>query len=261
MNTRPEIRVLHLLDGARQATGVAVIIDVFRAFSLAPCAFMRGASVIYPVGTPEQALAMKAADPDLLLAGERDGRPLPGFDFSNSPAAILRADLDGRRLVLRTSAGVQGLLAAGEADEVITGSFLNAPAIVAWLRDRAPSLVSLVCMGWNATTRTAEDEACAAFIAAGLQGELPDLEPVRTRLRADPAGAKFFDPAQPWFPPEDFDACLRLSAWPFVLRRERDAAGRLCLVPLRTPGTVAAANGRYSGEAARDPDGTTGEDR
>lgn len=260
MSTAPEIRVLHLLEGARQATGVAVVIDVFRAFSLAPCAFMQGASVIFPVGTPEQALAMKAEDPDLLLAGERDGRPLPGFDFSNSPAAILRADLAGRRLALRTSAGVQGLLAANQADEVITGSFLNAPAIVAWLRDRGSPLVSLVCMGWNATTRTAEDEACAEFIAAGLQGDLPDLEPIRRRLRVDPAGAKFFDPAQPWFPSEDFDACLRLSTWPFILRRTRDAAGRLSLVPEGVPGSAAMRSGRYSGEAAREPAGKSGDD-
>lgn len=235
--TTPEVRLLHLLEGARNASGVAVIIDVFRAFTLAPCAFARGASRILPVATPEEAHALKAADPALLLAGERDGRPLPGFDFSNSPAAMLRADLAGRTLVLRTSAGVQGLLDC-PADEVITGSFVNAAAIVAWLHGRQPRLVSLVSMGWNAQQRTAEDEACAAYLAAGLRGAFPDFGPIRASLRADPSGAKFFDPAQPWFPEEDFEVCLRPSVFPFVLRRVRDAAGRLALEQVSLPGTA-----------------------
>nr|WP_240902334.1 2-phosphosulfolactate phosphatase [Wenzhouxiangella sp. XN24] len=247
-----------MLDGAVRARGVAVIIDVFRAFSLAPYAFMQGAATLFPVGTPEEALAMKAADPALLLAGERDGRPLPGFDYSNSPAAMRRADLAGRRLALRTSAGIQGLLAAGQAEEVITGSFVNAPAIIAWLRNRAPPRISLVCMGWNGSERTAEDEACAEFLTAGLRGEAPDLEPIRRRLRADPSGAKFFDPARPWFPAEDFDACLQLSAWPFVLRRGRDEKGRLCLAPVPVPETARISGERYSGEDLPAPGALTG---
>ena len=230
-----DVRILHLLEGARRAEGVAVIIDVFRAFTLAPCAFARGAVRILPVATPGEALALKRADPALLLAGELDGKPLPGFDFSNSPAELLRADLSARTLVLRTSAGVQGLLAAERADEVITGSFVNAAAIVAWLRGRGSARVSLVCMGWNALERTAEDEACARYLAAGLRGGFPSFTPIRAQLRSDPSGAKFFDPARPWFPAEDFDACMRVSAFPFVLRRGRDPAGRVCLERVEAP--------------------------
>lgn len=230
--------MLHLLEGARRAVGVAVIIDVFRAFTLAPCAFARGALGILPVATPEEALAMKRADPSLRLAGERDGRPLPGFDHSNSPAAILRADLRGRTLVLRTSAGVQGLLAAEAADEVLTGSFINAGAVIDWLRARRPPRVSLVCMGWNAAEPSAEDEACAGYLAAGLRGERPAFEPIRVALRQDPGGAKFFDSRKPWFPPEDFDVCTRLSEYPWVLRRARDARGRLCLERVEVAATA-----------------------
>jgi 2-phosphosulfolactate phosphatase len=222
----PEVRTLHLLEGARAATGLVVVIDVFRAFTLAPCAFARGARRIRLVATAAEALDLKAAEPELLLAGEEDGRPLPGFDFSNSPAALLQADLAGRTLVLRTSAGVQGLLAVDPRREVLTGSFINAAATLAWIRARQPELVSLVCMGWSAAERSAEDEACAAYLAAALAGEPTDFAPVPATLRRDPCGAKFFDPAQPWFPPEDFEVCLRLSALDFVLRRVIDSAGR-----------------------------------
>lgn len=238
------VQVLHLLEGARSAVGLAVIIDVFRAFTLAPCAFARGARSILPVATPAEALAMKRADPGLLLAGEQDGRPLPGFDFGNSPAAILRAALSGRSLVLRTSAGVQGLLAAAGADEVITGSFVNAAAIVEHVRLRRPQQVSLVCMGWNAAQRAAEDEACADYLAAGLAGAFPDFAPIRARLRSDPSGAKFFDPAKPWFPEEDFAACMRVSEYPWILQLARDEAARPCLrraAPGTAPGHPPAA--------------------
>lgn len=234
------LQTLHLLDGAKRAGGTAVIIDVFRAFTLAPCAFARGASRIYPVATEQEALALKAADPTLLLAGEREGRPLAGFDFSNSPAAILRADLAGRSLVLRTSAGVQGLLAAKGATEVLTGSFVNADAIVAYLSLRSPPYVSLVAMGWNASERAEEDDACAAYLAAGLRGKTPPFEPIRAALRADPSGAKFFDPAKPWFPEEDFEACMQASVCPFVLRLVRDLGGRPRLERLEVPGAAGA---------------------
>jgi 2-phosphosulfolactate phosphatase len=128
--------------------------------------------------------------------------------------------------VLRTSAGVHGLLAVDPRREVLTGSFINAAATLAWIRARQPELVSLVCMGWSAAERSAEDEACAAYLAAALAGEPADFAPVPATLRRDPCGAKFFDPAQPWFPPEDFEVCLRLSALDFVLRRVIDSAGR-----------------------------------
>jgi 2-phosphosulfolactate phosphatase len=237
----PVVRILHLLEGAREAEGLAIIVDVFRAFTFAPCAYARGATSILPVASEAEAHAMRRADPGLLLAGERDGRPLPGFDFPNSPAAILQADLTGRRLALRTSAGVQGLLAATRAEEVITGSFANAAAIVAWVRDRNPAVVSLVCMGWSAHKRTADDEACAEYLAAGFSGSFPDFAPIRARLRADASGARFFDPAKPWFPEEDFAVCMAVSRWPFVLRKARDAAGRLCLERIDVPGTAGEA--------------------
>jgi 2-phosphosulfolactate phosphatase len=220
----PAPEILHLLDGARRARGVAVIIDVFRAFTVAPLLLSRGASAVSVVGTPEEALALKARHPDRLLVGERDGRPLPGFDFPNSPSALARAEVSGRSVVLRTSAGVQGLLAASNAEEVIAASFANAQAVVDYLRRHAAARVSLVCMGWVGRDVTLDDVACAEYLAEGLEGTFPPFGPVRERLRADPSGAKFFDPAQPWFPEEDFELCTRPSWLPVVPRLDRSAS-------------------------------------
>lgn len=85
------IRRLELLDDAGNAAGWTVVIDVFRAFTIAPLAFASGARRIHPVAPPEDALALNMAHPDWLLTGERERRPLPGCDFGNSPAEIVVA--------------------------------------------------------------------------------------------------------------------------------------------------------------------------
>ena len=55
--------MLHLVDGARQATGLTVIIDVFRAFSTACYTVFQGASRIIPVGDLDLAYELKKKNP------------------------------------------------------------------------------------------------------------------------------------------------------------------------------------------------------
>ena len=83
--------MLSFLEGAQTASGAAVVIDVFRAFSLVPWALAQGARMVVPVRTRDEALAWRAKDPDILIVGEKDGRPLPGFDFGNSPSEIRKS--------------------------------------------------------------------------------------------------------------------------------------------------------------------------
>ena len=45
------IKILELIDGAKQAEGLTVVIDVLRAFSLEVCLFAQGAEKIYPIGS------------------------------------------------------------------------------------------------------------------------------------------------------------------------------------------------------------------
>lgn len=220
----PEISTLHLVAGARAARGLAVVIDVFRAFSVAPLAYARGAVRVIPVDDLARARELKARHPDWLLMGERHARKLPGFDFGNSPAEIGAADVAGRTLIHTTHAGTQGLCAATGADEVITGSLVNAAAIVRYIRTRRPALVSLVCMGHEARRRSLEDELCAELLAARLEGRDYPTGDLRERLRAAPAAAKFFDPAADWAPELDFELCTAVDCFEFVLKLQ-DATG------------------------------------
>ena len=107
-----EITIDHLTAGAARARGVAVIIDVFRAYSVECYAYHAGAERIYPVGDLDEAYARKRAHPEYLLAGERHAKAGEGFDFGNSPMQVERADLRGKRIIHTTSAGTQGIAAA-----------------------------------------------------------------------------------------------------------------------------------------------------
>ena len=98
------IEIYHLLEGADQAQGLAVVIDVFRAFSLECYLFSRGVQKIYAVGREETAWELKREHPEYLMAGERGGVILPGFDYGNSPSQTEHADFRGKILIHTTSA-------------------------------------------------------------------------------------------------------------------------------------------------------------
>lgn len=68
------INILHLIDGAKQAKGLTVIIDVFRAFSLECYLYDIGVKGIRPVGTIEEAFHLKNTIADSILIGERHGK-------------------------------------------------------------------------------------------------------------------------------------------------------------------------------------------
>src|SRR5439155_21375384 len=84
------------------------IVDVFRAFTTAAFCIAAGAREIVLVADHEQALALKRDDPSLFLTGEIGGRPIAGFDVGNSPSAIERLDLSGRRVVQAHQLGNAG---------------------------------------------------------------------------------------------------------------------------------------------------------
>jgi 2-phosphosulfolactate phosphatase len=221
------IDLLDHVAGAREARGIAVVIDVFRAFSVVPHAFDAGAERVFPVGEVDQAFELGRRFPGAVLVGERHARRLPGFDAGNSPTEIRALDLRGKVLVHTTHAGTQGLVNAGLADEVLTGAFVNLSAVCRYLKARGAEQVSLVRMGFEARKRCAEDDLYAECLQNLLLGRPAPLEEVRDRLREAPAARKFFDPACDWAPREDFDYCTEVDRFDFVLRLRRPPDGPL----------------------------------
>jgi len=217
-----KIEILQLLDGAKNAQGLTVIIDVFRAFSTACYAFGNGVQRIYPVGDIQIAYQLKEQNPNYLLVGERNEQKPEGFDFGNSPSQLLTANLEGRTMVHTTSSGTQGIANATKADEIITGSFVNAQAIINYIRYKNPEIVSLVCMGYSCQYPTDEDTLLAVYIKNELEAVQNDFYAMVGQIRSGD-GARFFAPEkQEWAPAADFDLCLSLNRFSFVLKVEQE---------------------------------------
>ena len=221
-----EVTHTRLLEGAQTAKGVAVIIDVFRAFTCAPLLFSLGIQKSILVSTPEEAFALKEKNNELVLIGEVEGIPIDGFDLGNSPSEILKkgaAFFGGKTVVQRTSSGVQGVLMALEvADEVLPASYVLAKSTARYILSKQPPRVSIVSMGWALKHIAPEDEWCGVYIAHLLGVSEYDHNEALEEILYNQTTQKFFDPEKPHFPPEDPIMCLQLDIHDFVLRASRD---------------------------------------
>ena len=219
------VRILQQIEGAKEARGTTVVIDVFRAFSLEAYLLAKGAERILPVGDAALAYRMKEEHPHFLLAGERHGRILPGFDLGNSPSEASALDVLGKTVVHTTSAGTQGIIHATHADVILGGSLVNAAATAEYIRRSGAREVSLVCMGLEALAPSEEDTLCALYLESLLLGKPFDVDREIPLLRAT-SGAKFFDEAQKdVFPREDFFLCTARDRFPFALVLKKDGRG------------------------------------
>jgi 2-phosphosulfolactate phosphatase len=149
------------------AGGVAVVIDVLRATTTMIHALAAGCTAIRPCAEVEEAKALADAmrAGRVLLGGERDGKPLPGFDAGNSPKEYTAARCRGSALVLTTSNGTRALLHAAGAARVLIAAFVNYSAVCEQLR-RETRPIHVVCAG---------DGGAVALEDALLAGALVDF--------------------------------------------------------------------------------------
>jgi len=228
-----------LLAGARQAEGVAVVIDVLRAFTSAALMIHLGAREIFLLAEPEAVLVLKR-EKDCLAVGEVDGRRPPGFDLGNSPSRILAAGRElfaGRKVAQRTTAGTRGAVAAaGQSQVVILGSYVTAGAIARYIQGLAPTLgvVSLVAMGDDALEVTPDDEACADYIEHLLTGRPYDQTAALQAIVQHECAQRFLRGDQDHFPPEDPVYCLQRDVFDFVLLATQED-GQLIARPKYVP--------------------------
>ncbi|MCB2202869.1 2-phosphosulfolactate phosphatase [bacterium] len=216
------------LAEAHNAEGTVVVIDVLRAFTTAAFAFAGGARQIFPVGGVDEALALHAELGDALIMGEVDGFKPKGFDFGNSPAALMEEDLSGRIMIQRTSAGTQGLNRATKADHLLAASFVVAGATTRYLRNLNPDLISFVITGTHKGRDGDEDRACADYLAALIQGENPSPETYLNRVGTSTVGRDFQFGEVAYILQQDFDLGLDLDRFDFAMP-VRSEHGRLVM--------------------------------
>jgi 2-phosphosulfolactate phosphatase len=184
-------------------------------------AFARGAARIVIVPEPDEALRRRREGGGDVCVGEVDGRRPEGFDFGNSPYEMMQADLQGKVVIQSTRAGTVGVAAATSAGAIYATSFVVAGATARAVLREGPAVVTIVAMGRNAQVRTDEDELCALYLRNLLQGRRPDREAIRKLVGASGEVAKFQDPEQPHFHPEDCEIALEIDKYDFAIRIER----------------------------------------
>jgi 2-phosphosulfolactate phosphatase len=148
--------------------GVAVVIDVLRATTVMIQALQSGCVAIAPCLEIDEAKDLAASLPAgrALLAGERLGLPIEGFDLGNSPGSFTPEVCEGKTVVITTTNGTRAIHASLDADRILVAAFVNLRATLRALRDD-PRPVHLVCAGTNGHV-SLEDSLLAGAIAAGL---------------------------------------------------------------------------------------------
>ena len=110
---------------------IVVVVDILRATSAICTALDLGVKSIIPVSTIEDALDLKDCD-NHILAAERNGKVVRGFDIGNSPTDYLNKDFQDKKMVLTTTNGTRAINIAKRDHQVVIGSFLNIDALTGY---------------------------------------------------------------------------------------------------------------------------------
>lgn len=160
------------------AGAVVAVIDVLRASTTIAAALEAGARAVIPFLETEDAVrtARQFDKGEVLLAGERQMRPIDGFDLGNSPGEFTAARVQGRTVLLTTTNGTRALHAAHDAQAVLVASFANATATLGPLAaalDRGQR-VAFVCAAHDGRF-SLEDATLAGRLAEALAARVPDV--------------------------------------------------------------------------------------
>jgi 2-phosphosulfolactate phosphatase len=200
------------IEGARQARGVVVVIDVLRSFTVSAYALAGGARECLLVTTVAEARALAAQIPGSLLSAEEGALPVSGIPISNSPTQIRSAELKGRVLIQRSSAGTLVMAAVEKSEDMFAASLVVASATVQACLLRRPTILTLV-----SSADHPEDHACARYMEALVRGDRPDIERLLTPLRESERYARASGGGWPGFPPTDLELSLATDRFDFAM--------------------------------------------
>jgi 2-phosphosulfolactate phosphatase len=146
-----------------------VVIDVLRAATTLITALGEGAKEIIPAATVEAAMKISGSlgNDAALLAGERQGRIVPGFDLGNSPSEYRTGRVRGKSIIFTSTNCSQAMVRARYAQELTLCAFVNISAVTAFLLER-PRDVAILCSGRNGEF-SLEDAVCAGMLVARLR--------------------------------------------------------------------------------------------
>ena len=219
----------------------AFAVDVLRATTAAVAACEAGCRRLVPVPDATAAEAIAARDrSDTVVAGERGGEAIAGFDLGNSPAEFTPERVGGRVVVLTTTNGTAAMLTAARATGAALAALTNVSAAARWAL-RQERDVTILCAG-DSGALALEDVVCAGLLVARLTAAVPGAALSGGATAALALARHYAD---------RLDHIGRDSQWGLKLRRlGREADLALCLradvsavVPVYAVGGFSAESG------------------
>ncbi len=135
----PDLLHLHTIHDK-----MVVVIDVLRATSCFTAGIGAGVTEIVPRATEAECFELRQRG--YVIAGERNGLKIPGFDIGNSPFEYM--EQMGKKIASTTTNGTKTLNMVCDSPIVLIGSFLNLSAICRFVKTQDLDLL-LVCSGWQ----------------------------------------------------------------------------------------------------------------
>jgi 2-phosphosulfolactate phosphatase len=203
--------------------GIHIVVDVIRAFTVAHIAMAQGAHQIRLVESIPTAFALKGQSPESILAGERDGLPVPGFDLPNSPYKFSQLNLEGKTLILKTTYGTEAALHALHGAQAFVAGFINAKKTALFVKHLETNTHEKIITIIASHPTSDEDLACAQYMQGLITGRNQiTVEEVTRRIRMSDCAKKFHDQSQTAFDPRDLEICAKESDSAVVLRVAKD---------------------------------------
>ena len=140
-----------------QTKDTSIMVDALRASTTITLA-LNNFNEIIPCFTPEEAFELKK-EINGIIAGERSGKRVEGFDVGNSPKDVENYDTDIETLILTTSNGTRILKDMNST--VLVGSMVNAKAVGYKSVEIAENEIDVVMAGYKGNF------ALEDFLAAG----------------------------------------------------------------------------------------------
>ena len=176
--------LINVIDGRKEKEfddSVKVLIDVFRSTTTIPLMLYKKAKYVVPVRTITETRKLKEKNPGYVTSGERYGIRIPGFNYDNSPYAILNSDLSDKIVLFTSTNGIKVLYKIIDyPGKIYISSFINFNATYNAIKDC--DKVSLIVSN-RPDGKSDEDYIYAEMLENKLNGRDINIDEYKNRIR------------------------------------------------------------------------------
>ncbi|BAB59237.1 hypothetical protein [Thermoplasma volcanium GSS1] len=195
--------MIRIADGRKEEnwSSINIIIDIFRSTTTIPVILSRGARYIVPFKDVTSALNFKRKNKNVVLIGEKYGIKPPFFDYDNSPAQIINADLEGKIIAFTSTNGMY-VLSRIKRGRILFSSLVNMSATIKKVKGKDDILV---VPSNRPIGKAVEDNIFAEMLKLALEGKNYDREILVNRIRETKENTVVSISTQ------DLEICLKLD--------------------------------------------------